>query len=208
MPEPPKEPRETYKERVKRWVLSSLGVEGFTQDLFLYLQKLKMGTVEDLTRHFERDFEEIQEALDVLYTVGLIDKMGKAYLVREDLSTSIVRKLIPRITETLRSIAKVESKARSYTDFFHEMKGRAFSDLRSAIAAYKEISSRGGSPIVRVVGVHAYTEKSIEMEGPVVDYGYDPPRLVILSEGGDRVVVGDRKGRGVDVKAHTVIIKG
>lgn len=114
IPEPPREPRETYNERVKRWTLSSIGVEGMTQDIFLYLEKADMATVDDLAKHFKLGVEEVQRTLDLLYTVGLIDKIGKAYQVRGDLSTSIIRQLIPRITETLRSIVKVESDTRSY----------------------------------------------------------------------------------------------
>lgn len=115
IPEPPREPRETYNERVKRWTLSSIGVEGMVQDIFLYLEKINMVTVDDLAKHFKLGAEEVQRFLDLLYTVGLIEKIGKAYQVRGDLSTSIVRRLLPKITETLRSIAKIESDARSYS---------------------------------------------------------------------------------------------
>ena len=108
----------------------------------------------------------------------------------------------------MRSIAKTESDSRSYADFYQKMKGRAFSDIREAIAAFKEISRIGGSPIVRVIGIQGYSNESIEMEGPVVKYGYDPHHLVVLSDSGDKVIVGGRKASGVDVKAHTIIIKG
>ncbi|MFB0543476.1 MAG: TrmB family transcriptional regulator sugar-binding domain-containing protein [Candidatus Bathyarchaeia archaeon] len=208
LPEPPREPRETYNERVKRWTLSSIGIEGMAQDLFLYLEKTNMATMDDLAKRFGGNAEEIQKELDLLYTAGLIDKLGKAYLVREGLSASITRRLLPRITETLRGIAKTESDSRSYADYYRKMRGRAFSDIREAIAAFKEISRMGGSPTVRVVGVHGYSNESIELEGPVVDHGYDPPHLVILSDSGDKVVVGGRKASGVDVQAHTIIIKG
>ena len=114
IPEPSREPRETYNERVKRWTLSSIGIEGLAQDLFLYLEKINMATMDDLAKRFEGSAEEMQKTLDLLYTAGLIDKIGKAYQIRGDLSTSIIRRLLPKITETLRSIVKVESDARSY----------------------------------------------------------------------------------------------
>ena len=208
LPEPPREPRETYNERVKRWTLSSIGIEGMAQDLFLYLEKINMATMDDLAKRFGGNAEEIQKNLDLLYTAGLIDRLGKAYLVREGLSASITRRLLPRITEILRSIAKTESDSRSYADFYRKMRGRAFSDIRDAIAAFKEISRMGGSPTVRVVGVHGYSNESIEVEGPVVNHGYDPHHLVILSDSGDKVIIGGRRASGVDVKAHTIIIKG
>lgn len=114
IPEPPREPRETYNERVRRWTLSSIGIEGMAQDIFFYLEKVDIATIDDLAKHFESSTEEVQKNLDLLYTVGLIDRIGKAYQVRGDLSTSIIRRLLPKITETLRSIAKVESSVRSY----------------------------------------------------------------------------------------------
>jgi DNA-binding transcriptional ArsR family regulator len=208
IPEPSKEPRETYNERVKMWALSSIGLEERAQDVFLYLEKIEMGTAEDLAKRFEISVEEVQKHLDSLYTAGLIDRIGKAYIVREDLSSSITRRLIPKVTETLRGIAKVESGSRSYADFYRTMKGRAFSDISEAIVACNEIIRRGGSPTVRVVGVQGYSNESIEVEGPVTKCGYGPPHIVIISDSGDKVVIGGRKAEGVDVKAHTIIIKG
>jgi len=208
IPEPLKEPKETYSERVKEWALSSIGLDEMAQDIFLYLEKIEMGTAEDLAKRFESSVEEVQNHLDALYTAGLIDRIGKAYIVQEDLSSSITRHLIPKVTETLRSIAKVESGSRSYADFYRLMKGRAFSDIGEAIVACNEIFRRGGSPTVRVVGVQGYSNESIEVEGPVVKCGHGPPHIVIVSDSGDKVVIGGRGADGVDVKAHTVIIKG
>jgi len=208
IPEPSKEPKETYNERVKRWALSSIGLEEKAQDIFLYLEKIEMGTAEDLARRFESDIEEAQPHLDSLYTAGLIDRIGKAYIAREDISASITRRLIPKVTETLRSIAKVESGSRSYADFYRMMKGRAFSDVGEAVVACNEIFRMGGSPTVRVVGVQGYSNESVEVEGPVAKCGYGPPHIVIISDSGDKVVIGGRRAEGVDVKAHTIIIKG
>jgi len=208
IPEPSKEPKETYNERVKRWALSSIGLEERTQDIFLYLEKIEMGTAEDLAKRFEISVEEVQGHLDSLYTAGLIDRIGKAYVIREALSSSITHRLIPKVTETLRSVAKVESGSRSYADFYRTMKGRAFSDIGEAIVACNEIFRRGGSPTVRAVGVQGYSNESVEVEGPVAKCGYGPPHIVIISDSGDKVVVGGRRAEGVDVKAHTIIIKG
>lgn len=208
MPEPTKEPHDTYGERLKAWVLSSIGIDEPARDLYLYLQNSKVATIHDLAQHANAQPEDIREHLDLLYATGLIDRLGKAYYVREPLSTSITRRLIPRITESLRSIAKAESGARSDATHYLTLRGRAFSDVGSAIVACKEISRAGASPIARIIGVHSYNDETIEVEGPVTDYGHAPQHLVIITASGEKLVVGNRNSRGADVKAHSIIVKG
>jgi len=208
IPEPLKEPHETYGQRLKDWVLSSIGIDGTAKELFLYLENSKVATLEDLAKHVKEEPSEIRELLDLLYSTGLIERLGKAYYVQKPLSTSIVRRLIPRITESLRNIAKAESRARSDATYYYTLRGRAFSDIGSAIVACKEISRMGGSPIGRVVGVRSYNDETVEVEGLVSDYGYSPQHLVIITESGEKVIVGNRNSRGTDVKAHSIIIKG
>lgn len=208
IPEPSKEPHETYGQRLKTWVLSSIGIDGTAKELFLYLENSKVATLEDLAKHVNEEPEEVLELVDLLYSTGLIERLGKAYYVQKPLSTSIIRRLIPRITESLRNIAKAESRARSDATYYLTMRGRAFSDVGSAIAACKEISRIGRSPIARVVGVHSYNNETVEVEGPVSDYGYTPQHLVIITDSGEKVVVGNRNSRGADVKAHSIIVRG
>ncbi len=208
IPEPPREPRENYEERLKGWVLRSIGIDGLSQDLYMYLEKVEMATAEDLASHVGRGPEEVLESVDALYTAGLIDRMGKAFYVKEPLSASIVRRLIPRITESLRKIAKMESGSRSDADYYLKMRGRAFSEVGEAVTACKEVSRLGGSPFARVVGTHGYTDESVEVEGPVLKYGHDPNHLVVVSESGEKVVVGGRHARGVDIRAHSIIVRG
>jgi len=208
IPEPFKEPHETYGQRLKDWVLSSIGIDGTAKELFLYLENSKVATLEDLAKHVNEEPEEVLELVDLLYSTGLIERLGKAYYVREPLSTSIIRRLLPRITENLRNIAKAESRARSDATYYFTMRGRAFSDVGSAIAACKEISRAGATPIARVVGVHSYNDEAVEVEGPVSDYGNAPQHLVIITASGEKLVVGNRNSRGADVKAHSIIVKG
>ena len=208
IPEPSKEPHETYGQRLKTWVLSSIGIDGMAKDIFVYLENSKAATLEDLAKHVDEEPSEIRELLDLLYSTGLIERLGKAYYVREPLSTSIIRRLLPRITENLRNIAKAESRARSDATYYFTMRGRAFSDVGSAIAACKEISRAGATPIARVVGVHSYNDEAVEVEGPVSDYGNAPQHLVIITASGEKLVVGNRNSRGADVKAHSIIVKG
>jgi len=208
IPEPSKEPKTTYNQRIKEWVLSSIGVEGTTRDVFKYIEDSDAATIDDLTEHIKKTPDETREHVDQLYSLGLIDHIGKAYFVRESVSASIVRRLIPRITENLRSIAKVESRSRSDSGYYQKMRGRAFSDVGSAIAACKEITRLGRAPIARAIGVHSFNGETIEVEGPVSNYGYSPQHLVIISESGEKVVVGNKNSKGADVQAHSIIVKG
>jgi hypothetical protein len=203
IPEPSKEPRATYNQRIKEWTLSSIGVEGTTRDVLKYIEDSDAATIDDLAEHIKKTREETLEHVDQLYSLGLIDHLGKAYFVRESVSTSIVKRLIPRITENLRSLAKVESRSRSDSGYYQKMRGRAFSDVGSAIAACKEITRLGRAPIARAVGVHSFNGETIEVEGPVSSYGHSPQHLVIISESGEKVVVGNRNSKGADVQAHS-----
>jgi hypothetical protein len=208
IPEPSKEPKATYNQRIKEWTLSSIGVEGTTREIFKYIEDSDAATIDDLADHIKKTPDETLEHVDQLYSLGLIDHIGKAYFVRESVSTSIVKRLIPRITENLRTIAKVESRSRSDSAYYQKMRGRAFSDVGSAIAACKEITRLGKAPIARAIGVHSFNDETIEVEGPVSNYGHSPQHLVIISESGEKVVVGNRNSRGADIQAHSIIIKG
>ena len=208
IPEPPTEPKESYDDRLKTWVLSSMGIEGAAQGLFIYLENAKMATLEDLAGHLKMGLDEAQDHVDLLYTVGLVEKVGKAYYVRERLSSSITKRLIPRITESLMEVARAESRTRSDADYYLKMRGRAFSDVGEAVVACKEVSRMGVTPVVRIVGNRGYDDESVGVEGLALEYGHDPKHLVVLSESGERVVVGGKYSRGVDVKAHTVIVRG
>jgi len=208
IPEPSKEPKATYNQRIKEWTLSSIGVEGTTREIFKYIEDSDATTIDDLADHVKKTPDETLEHVDQLYSLGLIDHIGKAYFVRESVSTSIVKRLIPRITENLRTIAKVESRSRSDSAYYQKMRGRAFSDVGSAIAACKEITRLGKAPVARAIGVHSFNDETVEVEGPVSNYGHSPQHLVIISESGEKVVVGNRNSRGADIQAHSIIIKG
>ena len=167
-----------------------------------------MATVEELSGYFTIDTVTLYGYLDNLYTYGLIDKMGKAYYIKETLSKAITQRLVPRITESLREIASAESSGRHQLNSLHKMKGKAFSDLGEAIVACKEIEKLSATPVVRIVGVKGYNDESVEVEGPVIKYSQHPNTLVVIPESGEKIVVGGRHTKGVDVKAHTVIVRG
>ncbi|UCH31276.1 MAG: DeoR family transcriptional regulator [Candidatus Bathyarchaeota archaeon] len=98
---------EDYPEKVKRWVIYSLGLDRLHQDIFLYLEKNFRSTTTDIASEFDISPNTARKYLDELHTVGLVDYIGREYtLTYESLSRAIELMLIPRITDTLRTIAK------------------------------------------------------------------------------------------------------
>ncbi len=108
---------EDYTERVKRWVLYSIGLEKIHQDIFLYLEEKLRSTTTDIASEFEISPNTARKYLDELHTVGLVDYIGREYtLTYNSLSRAIELSLIPRITDTLRTIASGASST-SFTPY-------------------------------------------------------------------------------------------
>ena len=98
---------EEYSEKVKRWVLYSLGLEKIHQDIYLYLEKNFRSTTTDISQEYSISPNTARKYLDELHTVGLVDYIGREYtLTYNSLSRPIELMLIPRIMDTLRTIAK------------------------------------------------------------------------------------------------------
>jgi len=110
---PSNEPVETYRERTERWVLHSLGVEDNVQEMYMYLATRKEATLEELAEKFNVSNDEVRNSLGQLYTIGLVSFLGKMYYVEEPLSRAIVNRLIPRLTEVLKGIARTEAEVRA-----------------------------------------------------------------------------------------------
>jgi len=110
---PGRDPVETYGERVDRWLLYSLGVEGVAQDVYLYLRSRREATLEEVAKRFSLDEEKARACMEELYTAGLINMLGKMFYVEEQASQAIVGRLIPRLTQVLKEIARVEADAKA-----------------------------------------------------------------------------------------------
>ncbi len=103
---------EDYPEKSKRWVLYALGLDKPHQDIFLYLEENYRSTTTDIASKFDIAPNTARKYLDELHTVGLVDYVGREYtLTYESLSRAIELMLIPRITDTLRTIARGASNA-------------------------------------------------------------------------------------------------
>lgn len=106
---------EDYPENAKRWVLFALGLDKLHQDIFLYLEENYRSTTTDIASKFNISTNTARKYLDALHTVGLVDYIGREYkLTYESLSRAIELMLIPRITDTLRTIARGASN----TDYY------------------------------------------------------------------------------------------
>jgi predicted transcriptional regulator len=106
---------EEHTENAKRWVLFALGLDRLHQDIFLYLEENYRSTTTDIASKFDISPNTARKYLDELHTVGLVDYIGREYtLTYESLSRAIELMLIPRITDTLRTIARGASKADYY----------------------------------------------------------------------------------------------
>jgi predicted HTH transcriptional regulator len=62
---------EDYPERVKRWVIYSLGLDKLHQDIFLHLEKNFRSTTTDIATQFDISPNTARKYLDELHTVGL-----------------------------------------------------------------------------------------------------------------------------------------
>ena len=103
---------EEYTENAKRWVLFALGLDKLHQDIFLHLEENYRSTTTDIASKFDISPNTARKYLDELHTVGLVDYIGREYtLTYESLSRAIELMLIPRITDTLRTIARGASNA-------------------------------------------------------------------------------------------------
>jgi len=150
--------------------------------------------------------ENARFVLDKLYTLGLVEKVGKAYFIKYSLGEAIVKKTLPRLIDVLKEIAKVESSFRTH-NYGRLIEGTVFNSVTNAIPMISYLMNKG-SVRVSVTGTHVYTGKTVELEGTVIELNRNNQSFKLLIEGGKEVEVGDRDSKGVDVKASSVIVYG
>ena len=93
---------------VKRWILYSLGLEETAQEIYLYLEKMGSSTSTEIAKALNISPNTARKYLDDLHTVGLTDYIGREYhLTYDSLSKAIELILIPRLTDTLKTIARI-----------------------------------------------------------------------------------------------------
>jgi len=85
--------------------LASLSVDPDGIRIYRYMEEKKMVTPEELESSLGLGMDTILEKLDYMYSLGLIDKLGKAYIINMSLSKAIRKRTARRITDILEYIA-------------------------------------------------------------------------------------------------------
>ncbi|RLE87948.1 MAG: hypothetical protein DRN04_17635 [Thermoprotei archaeon] len=197
-------PKSKNEDETLKWALTSLGLEEDEQKVYLYVKSKDVATIEDLVKEFNIEEGKARLILDKLYTLGLVEKVGRAYYVKYPLGDAIIKRTLPRLIDVLKEIAKVESSFRTHY-YGRLVEGIAFNSVASAIPMIAYLMDKG-SVKVSVTGTHVYTGKTVELEGVVTSLNRDNRSFKLLVEGGKEVEVGDRSSKGVDVKASSVIV--
>jgi len=157
-------PAEKREEIIKRWVLYSLGLDKLAQDVYLYIEQKGSATSTEVAKRFNISPNTARKYLDDLHTLGLVDYIGREYRLEfTTLSKAIELALIPRIEDTLKTIARVAkmveeevlyptiaevrgSKGTSYIAFYSTM--RITNELlREWYRAGKRISIKSLGPL-------------------------------------------------------------
>ena len=91
-------------------VLFALSVSEIGARIYKYLRDNKMATPEEIANKLNIELEKVQDELDYLYSIGLVDKLGKAYICDMSLSRAIKRRTSRRVTDILNYLADLLEK--------------------------------------------------------------------------------------------------
>jgi len=106
--EPSPEERETYRQRVQAWALSSLGVEEEGQRIYGLLIQKRSATSTEVAEKLNIAPATARKYLDQLHMLGLVEYIGREYhLLDDSISLAITRSVLPRIREVLDRVASV-----------------------------------------------------------------------------------------------------
>ncbi|RLE70602.1 MAG: hypothetical protein DRJ37_06280 [Thermoprotei archaeon] len=200
-----KPPTTGSEEEIRKWALKSLGLDDLEFKIYDYICSKNTVTVEDIVSKFELEEENAREILDKLYTIGLVEKIGKAYYIKYPLREALIKKTLPRVMEVLKTIAKVYS-SRNVWFFSKSVRGKSFNSVREAIPYIKYLKAVS-VPKVRIIGSHVYSGDIVEFEGIVDDIDLENHSITVISNMGEEVEVGDFDSKGIDVEASTIIIE-
>ena len=193
------------KDEIREWALRSLGLDDLERRVYDYINSRNTVTVEDIVSEFKLEEENAREILDKLYTVGLVEKIGKAYYIEYPLGEALIKKTLPRIMEVLKTIAKVYS-SRNIHIFSKSVRGKSFNSVREAIPYIKYLKDVS-VPKVRIIGSHVYSGDIVEFEGIVDNIDSENHSITVISNIGEELEVGDSDSKGIDIEASTIIVE-
>jgi len=94
------------------WALASLGIDELGVEIYKILLNREAMTLDEIATMINREKEEIIDALDTLYSLGLIEKLGNTYFISKDLPSSIRTRTTKIIEKVLNDIAKTVEQGR------------------------------------------------------------------------------------------------
>lgn len=98
-------PKEEGNVDYERLALLSLGLDELGVQIYRHLREKKILTVEDVSRRLQLNESEIINRLDYMYSIGLIDHLGRGYILRKPLHEAIRTDVTRRVCEILEKIA-------------------------------------------------------------------------------------------------------
>ena len=91
-------------------VLFALSVSDDGIKIYRYLRDNRIATPEEIANKLNMELTKVQDELDYLYSIGLVDKLGKAYICDMPLSYAIKRRTSRRVTDILNYLADLLEK--------------------------------------------------------------------------------------------------
>jgi len=94
------------------WVLRSLGVDELGMKIYNLLIGKDGLTLDEIISEVNEDPEKVSSTLDMLYSLGLIEKLGSAYFIEKNLAEAIRTKTMKIVQKILNELARIASRAR------------------------------------------------------------------------------------------------
>ncbi|MCD6490787.1 MAG: hypothetical protein J7K59_00640 [Candidatus Korarchaeota archaeon] len=95
----------------KEWVLKSFGATKDMIKVYNYIEKKDAVTPEDIAQEFNKSIEESIEILDQLYNLGIVEKLGRGYLIEYPLHIALRRKTLKMLEKILLEISDIAKRA-------------------------------------------------------------------------------------------------
>jgi len=96
------------------WALMSLGIDELGREIYKVLLRNEALTLSEILSIISEQEDKVVDALDTLYSLGLIEKLGEAYFVSKDLPICIKTRTKRVIERVLNEIARVLEVEGSY----------------------------------------------------------------------------------------------
>jgi len=93
------------------WVLKSLGVDDIGIKIYNLLMNKEGLTTDEILSEIGEEEDKVLSALDMLYSIGVVEKLGSAYFVEHNLSDALRTKTLKILSKILNELSKIASRA-------------------------------------------------------------------------------------------------